>query len=126
MLTAGAVRDTEAAREFYAALFGWEVDPVPESGGRYWVIKGPDGSNGGMMPLPAQGIPPFWQPYFAVESLEGAQARMHELGGRVLTEPMKVPGGAFVAASTLRAPLSRCWRATSTPNRYRRSARESS
>ena len=26
-----------------------------------------------------------------------AQARMHELCGRVLTEPIKVPSGAFVA-----------------------------
>jgi len=89
--------DVEAAREFYMALFGWKVDPVPESDGRYWVIKGPDGFNGGMMPLPAEGIPPFWQPYFAVESLDVAQARVRELGGRVLMEPMAVPSGAFVA-----------------------------
>jgi predicted enzyme related to lactoylglutathione lyase len=89
-------RDVEAARDFYSALFGWEVDPVPESGGRYWVIKGPDGSNGGMMPLPTEGIPSFWQPYFAVESLEAAQAKVRELGGRVLMEPMPFPRGAFV------------------------------
>jgi predicted enzyme related to lactoylglutathione lyase len=89
--------DVEAAREFYAALFGWRVDAVPESGGQYWVIKGPDGSNGGMMPLPTEGMPPFWQPYFAVESLEAAQATVRELGGRVITEPITVPSGAFVA-----------------------------
>ncbi|HEX8975409.1 MAG TPA: VOC family protein [Solirubrobacteraceae bacterium] len=89
--------DVEGAREFYSALFGWSVTPVPESGGRYWVIKGPDGSNGGMMPLPTEDIPPFWQPYFAVESLETAQAKVHDLGGRLLTEPMAVPSGAFVA-----------------------------
>jgi uncharacterized protein len=89
--------DVEAAREFYAALFGWEVDPIPESDGRYWLIRGPEGSNGGMMPLPTEGIPPFWQPYFAVESLEAAQAKVHELGGRVLMEPVPVPSGAFVA-----------------------------
>ena len=89
--------DVEAACRFYTALFGWEVDPVPESSGRYWVIKGHDGSNGGMMPLPTEGIPPFWQPYFAVESLEAAQAKVRELGGRVLIEPTPVPSGAFVA-----------------------------
>lgn len=89
--------DVEAAREFYAPLFGWEIDPVPGSGGRYHVIKGPDGSNGGMMPLPMEGIPCFWQPYFAVESLDAARARVGELGGRVLTEPTPVPSGAFVA-----------------------------
>jgi len=89
--------DVEAARKFYAALFGWKVDPVPESGGRYWVITGPEGSNGGMMPLPTAGSPPFWQPYFAVESLKAAQAKVRELGGRVLTEPVTVPSGAFVA-----------------------------
>ena len=89
--------DVEAAREFYRALFGWKVEPVPESGGRYWVITGPDGSNGGMMPLPTEDIPPFWQPYFAVESLDAAQAQVRDLGGRVVTEPMPVPSGAFVA-----------------------------
>jgi uncharacterized protein len=89
--------DVAAAREFYAALFGWEIDLIPESGGRYWVIKGPDGSNGGMMPLPREGIPSFWQPYFAVESLDAAQAKVRELGGRVLMEAMPVPSGAFVA-----------------------------
>jgi predicted enzyme related to lactoylglutathione lyase len=51
--------DVEAARTFYEALFGWRVDAVPESGGRYSVIRGADGSNCGMMPLPAPGIPPF-------------------------------------------------------------------
>jgi len=88
--------DVEAARAFYAPLFGWEIDPVPDSGGRYWVITGPEGSNGGMMPLPAAGMPPFWQPYFAVESLEAAQAKVRDLGGRVLMEPVPVPSGAFV------------------------------
>ena len=89
--------DVEAARDFYSALFGWDVDAVPESGGRYWVIKGPDGSNGGMMPLPAEDIPTYWQPYFAVESLEAAQEKVREFGGRVLMEPISVPSGAFVA-----------------------------
>ncbi len=89
--------DVEAAREFYAALFGWTVDPAPASGGRYWVIRGRDGSNGGMMPLPMEGIPPFWQPYFAIESLDAGQAKVRELGGRVVTEPIAVPSGAFVA-----------------------------
>lgn len=89
--------DVEAARDFYAALFGWEVEPIPDSGGRYWVIKGPEGSNGGMMPLPTEGIPPFWQPYFAIESLEAAEAKVRELGGRILMEPVPVPSGAFVA-----------------------------
>jgi predicted enzyme related to lactoylglutathione lyase len=89
--------DVESVRDFYSTLFGWTVEPVAGSGGRYWSITGPDGSNGGLMPRPADGIPPFWQPYFAVESLESAQATVRELGGRVMTEPISVPSGAFVA-----------------------------
>jgi uncharacterized protein len=50
-----------------------------------------------MMSLPAEGIPPLWQPYFAVESLEATQAKVRDLGGQVLTAPMAVPSGAFVA-----------------------------
>jgi predicted enzyme related to lactoylglutathione lyase len=51
-----------------------------------------------MMPLPTGGTASFWQPYFAVDSLDAAQASVRELGGRVLMEPMPVPCGAFVAA----------------------------
>jgi hypothetical protein len=89
--------DVAAARAFYSGLFGWTVEEVPESGGRYWTIQGREGDNGGMMPLPMEGIPPHWQPYFAVESLDDAQTRVRELGGTPLTEPIPVPGGGFIA-----------------------------
>ncbi len=89
--------DVAAAARFYSELFGWTVAEVPESGGRYWTIQGTDGANGGMMPLPAPGVPPHWQPYFAVESLDAARTKVEELGGTVLMGPMPVPGGAFLA-----------------------------
>lgn len=89
--------DVAAAARFYSELFGWTVAEVPESGGRYWTIQGAEGANGGMMPLPAPDVPPHWQPYFAVESLDAARTQVEELGGTVLMGPMPVPGGAFLA-----------------------------
>lgn len=89
--------DVDGAREFYSALFGWTVEEAPGSQGQYFVIQGPEGSNGGIMRAPVPGIPPHWQPYFAVDSLEDATARVAELGGTTLFGPSQVPGGSFVA-----------------------------
>jgi predicted enzyme related to lactoylglutathione lyase len=89
--------DVEAARELYGPLFGWEFDDV--AGGRYVTIRTAQGSNGGLMPTPMEGMPTLWQPYFAVTHLEETLGRVQELGGRLLTEPMAVPSGRFVAVT---------------------------
>jgi predicted enzyme related to lactoylglutathione lyase len=89
--------DVEAARALYGPLFGWEFDDV--AGGRYFTIRTAQGSNGGLMPTPMKGMPTLWQPYFAVTHLEETLGRVQELGGRVLTEPMPVPSGRFVAVA---------------------------
>lgn len=89
--------DLEAASRFYSELFGWRVEEAEGSEGRYFSIFNGDALNGGMMGLPAPGVPAHWQPYFAVADLDGARARVGELGGEVLMGPMEVPGGAFVA-----------------------------
>src|SRR3954452_8967131 len=69
------------------------------AGGRYVTIRTAQGSNGGLMPTPMEGMPTLWQPYFAVTHLEETLGRVQELGGRLLTEPMPVPSGRLVAVT---------------------------
>jgi predicted enzyme related to lactoylglutathione lyase len=90
--------DPEAAERFYSELFGWTFEKVPGPVD-YWVIQNDGRSNGGMRLQSdqevADGTPPNWMPYFAVESSEEAGAKAGELGGRVLVPPTDVPNGKF-------------------------------
>jgi len=66
-------------------------------GSEYTVIKVGERSNGGVRPLsPGEQqaeIPPYWVPYFAVESLEATFERCGELGGATVFGPMGFPRG---------------------------------
>jgi predicted enzyme related to lactoylglutathione lyase len=86
--------DVDVAKEFYAALFGWEGETI-EAGGTTYVTLTNDGwRNGGIMHLPEEvQAPPHWSVYFAVDSVDGSSARAAELGGRVFVPPMDVPAG---------------------------------
>jgi hypothetical protein len=45
--------------------------------------------------MPGPGMP-FWLPYFGVDGIEAAIARIAANGGNKLAGPMEVPGGAFI------------------------------
>lgn len=93
--------DLDGARAFYSELFGWTIADTPGAEGNYLTIGNGEVTNGGVMRMPPsladQGIPPYWQAYFAVESLEDALERVTEHGGTALTQPMDVPAGRFAA-----------------------------
>ena len=91
--------DPEAAQRFYADLFGWRVESAGVPGQDYWGIYNGEALNGGMMPLaPDTGAPSHWLVYFTSADLEASTSRVRELGGRVLVEPMVVPGGRIAVA----------------------------
>jgi len=52
------------------------------------------------MGLPDSSIPPHWQPYVAVDNVDGTVARARELGASVLVEPMDVPQVGRIAVLT--------------------------
>jgi predicted enzyme related to lactoylglutathione lyase len=83
--------DPQTAARFYGGLFGWTFMEIPDAG--YSVIQNDGRSNGGM--LSREGMPPAWMPNFGHADLDGLPARVGELGGRVLSEPMNVPNGRF-------------------------------
>lgn len=90
-----ASNDTEASRRFYTELFGWSVNEIPMGEFGFYYIFQKSGKDVGacyeMMPEQrAQGVPPNWMTYVAVESADAATEKAKSLGGSVMAEPMDV------------------------------------
>ncbi len=83
--------DPEAARKFYASVFGWTYDVGgPESGG-YAMCKVGDLNACGMGKKPDNApYPSTWTVYFNVESADQTAAAIKECGGKMMMEPMDV------------------------------------
>jgi len=90
--------DVDAAKAFYSALFGWQPETHQMGPMSYteWKIGGR--SVGGMMAkmpdMPAQ-MPSLWTVYFLVNDCDAAAAKVKELGGNVMREPMDIEPGRF-------------------------------
>lgn len=88
--------DTEACKTFFTQLTGWTVEGKEmEDGGTYTLFKQGDCPVGGMMSMQSlglTGVPPHWMAYLTVEDVDAACARCGELGGKIVMEPMDVPG----------------------------------
>ena len=89
--------DPDAARDFYAAVFGYSYTPMEMAGPAYATFAlgadgAPAGGIGDMMGAP-DGVPSHWLVYFAVDDAGEAAAQAGELGGAVLTEPFDSPFG---------------------------------
>ena len=62
--------DVDAARKFYADVFGWDFMDMPQpDGGTYVMFDTGDGTGGGLMPLVPDG-PTGWLGYVGVENLD--------------------------------------------------------
>jgi uncharacterized protein len=87
--------DQDAARSFYADLFGWKYDdqPMPPNGVYSMAVKD-DGVVAAIAPqspeLAAAGVPPMWNTYLAVDDVDAATAKVPGCGGQVGMEPFEV------------------------------------
>lgn len=90
-----ATTDLDAAKAFYAALFGWEFEGAPSPSLPYTLITVGDDRIGGLFAQPddmrAAGVPPCWTPYISTESLDEVAARIPGLGGRIICPPFDIP-----------------------------------
>ena len=92
--------DWQTAFDFYSSQFGWTKDQAVDMGamGTYQLFAIDGRQTGGMMNKP-QNVPvPVWQFYFNVAGLDAAVERVKSNNGKVLMDPMQVPGGSWVAA----------------------------
>ena len=90
-------KDPDAAERFYGGLFGWRTEKLDTDQIDYRVIFNGERSNGGILKPPQDlgDIPPFWTPYFAVESVDDAIDKGRSTGADVMAGPMDVPNGRF-------------------------------
>jgi predicted enzyme related to lactoylglutathione lyase len=109
-------RDPEAAKEFYAAVFGWSFDDREFEGmGTYSTIGAGDGTAGGVFDMRGRvpdEVPPNWLTYFAVEDTDATVAKAEALGGGVNMGPVDISVGRF---AVLHDPLGGVF-AVITPN----------
>lgn len=97
--------DRTAAFEFYQRLFGWEptesMDMGSEGGvyrGIYQMFGWKGKSLGGMFTKAADMPgPPAWIAYVKVVDTKKAARTVKKLGGTIVTGPMQVPDGDWVA-----------------------------
>jgi predicted enzyme related to lactoylglutathione lyase len=100
--------DHRAAEQFYRALFGWErtgeFDMGPQGGsgpdGNIYQMYGMGGKMfGGMYNRSTNmaNMPPYWLCYINVKDVNRAVETAKKGGAKLLTGPMQVPGGSWVA-----------------------------
>jgi uncharacterized protein len=90
-----ATSDQDAAKAFYAGLFGWEYDDQPAGDGIvYSMAKLGGRSAAAISPQQqdeaAQGIPPHWNIYVTVDDVDATAGKVSEHGGNVLAGPFDV------------------------------------
>ena len=95
-----ATTDYEAAFKFYSTLFGWINTSTMDMGpaGKYLMYGfKEDMPLGGIYNKDAHIPVPNWLPYALVADADAAAETAKKLGGKVLVDPMEVPGGDRIA-----------------------------
>jgi predicted enzyme related to lactoylglutathione lyase len=133
--------DQGGAKHFYSSLFGWDAQDMPAGEGVVYSIMTVDGKSvAAIAPQPEQqalaGVPPMWQSYVTVESVDASAARAGELGASVHAPPFDVmdagrmaviqdPQGAFfmlwepksnIGAQVVNGPGMLCWNELASPD----------
>lgn len=109
--------DQNAAKRFYAEMFGWHVRDIPLGAGSVYTIFTLDGRDaaacyGATPEMVQQQVPPHWMAYVSVTSADEAAAVAKAEGGRALKEPFEVMSIGRMAALQDPAGASFCvWEA---------------
>jgi uncharacterized protein len=87
--------DQNAAKAFYASLFGWLPNDMPMGPGDFYTMFKLDGRDAAaactLQPeMKAHGVPPHWAIYIAVDSVDDTAAKASAAGGKVVAGPMDV------------------------------------
>ena len=90
--------DLEAAGKFYAGLFCWTIQPMPEF--NYALFDAPPGPGGGFVttadetadPGPMSFKPGEVLVYVSTNDIDATLARVESLGGRPLLPKTEIPG----------------------------------
>ncbi len=136
-----ATTDPEAAKAFYAGLFGWEAEDMPVGDGTFYsMMRLGERNVAAIAPQPPQqrdvGVPPVWNSYVSVQSADATAERAAELGATVHAPAFDVmeagrvavirdPQGAFflaweprrhIGAALVNAPGALVWNELASPD----------
>jgi predicted enzyme related to lactoylglutathione lyase len=92
-------RDPEAAKAFYAAVFGWgfKDEDMGEMGTYTMLMLGED-PIGGMLDITGRlpdEVPAHWLVYFGIENTDAAIEKVKAAGGSLMFGPLEIPAGRF-------------------------------
>jgi len=98
-------KDPKAAKAFYDAVVGWNIDAEPAPGGMdYRMIVASDGNAGGVMGLNqdmiAGGAKATWLGYIGVDDVDASVAAVVADGGQVHLPAFDIPGIGRLAMVT--------------------------
>lgn len=83
--------DSDAAADFYGALFGWTATPAQEEFGGYRMFLRGDQPIAGLMANDGSaGSPSAWSVYLASDDVTATADKARAAGGTVVAEPMPV------------------------------------
>ena len=84
-----ATPDLNAAKAFYAALFGWTMKETPLQDGQIYVQPQKKGRDVGGM-YETKDAPSNWMTYIAVTDVDESSAKAESLGGHLMMPPFNV------------------------------------
>ncbi|HEV7205191.1 MAG TPA: VOC family protein [Jatrophihabitans sp.] len=84
--------DQAAARDFYGALFGWQIDVGPEETGGYAMCSVDGHSVAGIGGMMGMDHPPVWNTYLATADADATAAEIESAGGSIAAPVMDVMG----------------------------------
>lgn len=90
-----ATNDQPGAKSFYTQLFGWSAEDSPMGPDDFYTMFKIEGRTTGAAytlraEQKAQGVPPHWGIYIAVENADAAVAKATELGGKAIGPALDV------------------------------------
>lgn len=94
--------DPVAAKKFYDAVVGWNIEAQPSGEMDYRMIGRADGGNaGGVMRLTDEmrghGAKPTWLGYVAVDDVDASVASIEQAGGKALMPAFDIPNVGRIA-----------------------------
>ena len=85
-----SAKDLEASGKFYADLFGWKVEHIPEM--NYATFESGEGVGGGFNPVQEGNPAGTVVVYIGTDDIEASLAKAEQLGGKAIVPRSEIPG----------------------------------
>jgi len=85
-----SAKDREAAGKFYADIFGWKIQQMPEM--NYATFEAEGGPGGGFNPLSDENPAGTVTVYIETDDIDATFAKITAKGGKVVQPKMEIPG----------------------------------